>query len=107
MEKKRTQSKRNLKDTSKTELVFTESKKEPCDTCKEPKEIEIKTPLYTKEEFDIAMSLVDRRDITPDQMKWLINLNNRVLNDKKQYGCGKCHIQVIKNIKNAYKRIYG
>ena len=94
-------------DTSKnTELVFTESKKEPCDNCKEPNVVENPLPKYTKEEMDLAMTLVDRRDITPQQMQWLIGLNNRVLNDKKQYGCGKCHIQVLKNLKNAHHRLY-
>ena len=115
MEKKqRTTKSSSLKDTSKkgqiqnsknTELVFTESSKPPCDNCKEPKPVE-PLPKYTKEEMDLAMTLVDRRDITPQQMQWLIGLNNRVLNDKKQYGCGKCHIQVLKNLKNAYHRLY-
>ncbi len=52
------------------------------------------------------MELVDKIRITPQEMQWLIGLNNRVLNDKKQYGCGKCHVQVLKNLKNAYNRLY-
>lgn len=108
MEKKQRQTKKKQsKDTSKnSELVFTESKKEPCDTCKEPKEIKLELPKYTREEMDKAMTIVDRHNITPQEMQWLIGLNNRVLNDKKQYGCGKCHIQVLKNLKNAYVRLY-
>jgi hypothetical protein len=109
MEKKQTQrkSKQSIDTSKNTELVFTESKKEPCDTCKEPKVVNNPLLKYTKEEMDLAMTLVERRDITPQQMQWLIGLNNRVLNDKKQYGCGKCHIQVLKNLKNAYHRLYG
>lgn len=95
-------------DTSKNkELVFTESKKEPCDTCKEPKVVENVLPKYTKEEMDHAMTIVDKRGISPQEMQWLISLNNRVNNDKKQFGCGKCHVQVLKNLKNAYQRLYG
>ena len=106
MEKKKRQSKKTSKDLSKNEeLVFTESTKPPCENCKE-KETEIKTPLFTQEEMDKAMTIVDRFNITPEEMKWLINLNNRVNNDNKMYGCGKCHIRVIKNLKNAYQRLY-
>lgn len=106
MEEKEKKSKETLTDTSKDELVFTESKNPPCGTCKEPKEVEIKPQLYTREEMEQAMTIVDKRYISPEQMKWLINLNNRVLGDKKQYGCGKCHVQVLKNLKNAYIRLY-
>ena len=100
-------SKQSIDSSKNKELVFTESKKEPCGTCKEPKVVENVLPKYTREEMDLAMTLVERRDISAQQMQWLIGLNNRVLNDKKQYGCGKCHIQVLKNLKNAYHRLYG
>jgi hypothetical protein len=56
--------------------------------------------------MDKAMGMVDKIRITPQEMQWLIGLNNRVLNDNKQYGCGKCHVQVLKNLKNAYNRLY-
>jgi hypothetical protein len=93
--------KEKIKDTSKPELTFTE--KEPCTDCK-PKEETIKTLPYTQEELDLAMTIIGRVSQTPDEMKWLISLNNRALKDRKQYGCGKCHIQVMKNIRNLYKR---
>jgi hypothetical protein len=89
------------------ELVFTESTKEPCETCKEPKEFEVALPKYTKEEMDLAMTLVNRYNLTRKEVEWLTNLNNRVLNDKKQAGCGKCLVQVKKNLTNAYARLYG
>lgn len=93
--------KEKIKDTSKEELVFTD--KEPCTDCK-PKEETIKTLPYTQEELEMAMIMIDQPKQTVEQMKWLISLNNRALKDKKQYGCGKCHIQVMKNIRNLYKR---
>ena len=91
----------------KEELVFTESTKEPCDTCKEPKELDVKLPKYTKEEMDLAMTLVNKYSLTGQEAEWLTNLNNRVLNDKKRAGCGKCLVQVKKNLTNAYQRLYG
>jgi hypothetical protein len=93
--------KNKIKDTSKEELVFTE--KAPCTDCK-PKEETIKTLPYTQEELELAMTLINKVTQTSDEMKWLISLNNRALRDKKQYGCGKCHVQVMKNIRNLYKR---
>ena len=89
------------------ELVFTESTKEPCETCKEPKEVEVKLAKYTKEEMDLAMTLINKYHLTRQETEWLTNLNNRVLNDKKLAGCGKCLVQVKKNLTNAYKRLYG
>jgi hypothetical protein len=91
----------------KEELVFTESTKEPCETCKEAKELQVKLPKYTKEEMDLAMTMVNKFSLTRQEADWLTNLNNRVLNDKKQSGCGKCLVQVKKNLTNAYQRLYG
>ena len=78
-----------------------------CEKCKTPKEIELKMPNYTREEMDAAMLLVDKYNLTRDQQSWLVNLNNRVNKDNKRLGCGKCFTQVLKNLKNAYKRLYG
>jgi hypothetical protein len=77
-----------------------------CEKCKTPKEIELKTENYTREEMDAAMLLVDKYNLTRDQQSYLVNLNNRVNKDNKRLGCGKCFVQVIKNLKNAYKRLY-
>lgn len=91
----------------KEELVFTESTKPPCDNCKQAKEVEVKLPKYTKDEMDKAMILINKFNLTREEGDWLTNLNNRVLNDKKQFGCGKCLVQVKKNLFNAYQRLYG
>lgn len=77
-----------------------------CEKCKTPKEVELKMPNYTREEMDAAMLLVDKYSLTRDQQSWLVNLNNRVNKDNKRLGCGKCFTQVLKNLKNAYKRLY-
>ena len=89
------------------ELVFTESTKEPCEDCKEPKQVEVSLPKYTKEELERAMLLISQFRTTPQENEWLVNLNNRVNNDNKRAtGCGKCMVQVKKNIANAYRRLY-
>ena len=77
-----------------------------CEKCKTPKEVEIKTPNYTREEMDAAMLLVDKHSLTRQQQEWLVNLNNRVNKDNKRLGCGKCFVQVCRNLKNAYQRLY-
>jgi hypothetical protein len=81
--------------------------KPKCNTCKKPKQVTLDTQPFTKEEMDFAMTLVDKRGLNDQEQNWLVNLNNRVLNDNKMVGCGKCLVQVGKNLKNAYQRMYG
>lgn len=85
--------------------------KPKCKTCKKPKEVEITTELktevikpYTPEELELAMSLVLKARITLDETQFLVDFNNKVLNDNKRMGCGKCVVQVKKNIINFYNR---
>lgn len=98
--------KNKIQDTSKEELQFVPVDKEPCETCKNKKEENLSMPLYTKEEFDYVMTIIDKQNITRQQQEYIIGLNNRVLKDNKRLGCGKCWVQVVSNIKNAYKRLF-
>lgn len=100
--------KNKIEDTSKVkeELEFVPVESAPCEKCKNKKEEEVKFQNYTKQEMDLAMTLIDKHNLTREQQQWLINLNNRVLNDNKRLGCGKCFIQVGRNLKNAYNRLY-
>lgn len=98
--------KNKIQDTSKEELQFVPVDKEPCETCKNKKEETLSMPLYTKEEFDFVMTIIDKQNITRQQQEYIIGLNNRVLKDNKRLGCGKCWVQVVSNIKNAYKRLF-
>ena len=98
--------KNKIQDNSKVKLQFVPVDKEPCETCKNKKEENLSMPLYTKEEFDFAMSIIDKQGITRQQQEYIIGLNNRVLKDNKRLGCGKCWVQVVSNIKNAYKRLF-
>jgi hypothetical protein len=98
--------KNKIQDNSKQELEFVPIDKEPCQTCKDKKEEQVKFNNWTKDEMDLAMTLIDRHNLTTEQQQWLVNLNNRVLNDNKRLGCGKCFTQVLKNLRNAYNRLY-
>ena len=98
--------KNNIIDNSKQQLEFVPIDKEPCETCKNKKEENLSFPLFTKEEFDFAMTIVDKHNITREQQEFVIGLNNRALKDNKRLGCGKCWVQVVTNIKNAYHRLY-
>lgn len=81
--------------------------KKGCEKCKTPKEVELTLPNYTKEEMDAMLLIVDKQFLSRQQQEWLVNLNNRVNKDNKRLGCGKCFVQVCKNLKNAYQRLYG
>lgn len=79
--------------------------KQKCETCKKPKEVEINTLPYTMEELELAMTLVPQYGLSREQTEWLVNLNNRALKDNKTAGCGKCVVQVKKNLTNLYNRL--
>ena len=80
--------------------------KEKCTTCKD-KEVEKLDELVLTDvmiDMEIAMNLVYQSRLTPEQEEWLVQLNNRLLNDNKRRGCGKCMVQVKKNLVNYYNR---
>jgi DNA-binding transcriptional regulator LsrR (DeoR family) len=78
--------------------------KQKCEECKKPKEVEIQTEPYTMEELELAMTLLNRFGLSREEVEWLVNLNNRALKDNKRAGCGKCVVQVKKNLTNLYNR---
>ena len=85
--------------------------KPKCKTCKKPKQVEITNELktevikpYTPEELELVMSLVSLARPTIEQTQFLVDFNNRVLKDNKRIGCGKCVVQVKKNLINLYNR---
>jgi|694.fasta_scaffold95400_2 hypothetical protein len=98
-----------IEDTSKVkeELEFVPIDTPPCSTCKNKKEDNVKFQNWTKDEMDFAMTIIDKHNLTREQKQWLVNLNNRVLNDRKTLACGKCFTQVLRNLRNAYNRLYG
>ena len=78
-----------------------------CDTCKE-QELKLKDMgNYTFEELEKAYMEGNKRSYTPDEQAWFYNLYNRVFNQNKQPGCGKCFLNVRKNLTARYKHEAG
>lgn len=98
--------KRTLSEEQKLKMKLGREKKK-CVTCKKPKEVEVKLPLFTEEELIKVYELSKKYKPTPEEINYMVNFNNRALNDNKLPGCGKCIRQVVKNIQNLYKREMG
>lgn len=77
-----------------------------CESCKKPKEVELNTQNFTKEEMDRFMSIADNYKFTPEEINWIYNLYNRVYKLSAQPGCGKCQKNVIRSLKNKYNGLY-
>lgn len=86
---------------------MTDKIKKPCEKCKKPKEVELETKPYTKDEFDKVMPMLDKFGITPTEMNYIYNFYNRVFGTNKQPGCGKCFVNNAKNLRARYKELYG
>jgi hypothetical protein len=80
--------------------------KQPCQTCKEPKEMTIETRPFTKDEFDRVLPLLDKYGLTRQETDYIYNFYNRVFNEKKQPGCGKCFVNMAKRLKIKYTTLY-
>lgn len=87
----------------KEELVFIDKEKEPCETCDKKPEVQIQLPNWTFDELQNIQPLLDKYGITRDEQKYIYNLYNRIFKTNQQPGCGKCLINVIKNLKNKYR----
>jgi hypothetical protein len=81
--------------------------KTPCETCKKPKEVVMKNELYTKEEFDRIIGMLDKYGLGSVEINYIYNFYNRVFGTNKQPGCGKCFINNAKNLKARYRELYG
>ncbi len=58
---------------------------------------------YTFEELEQAHKLGDKSSYTPDEHAWFYNLYNRVFNQNKQPGCGKCFVNIRKQLSIRYQ----
>lgn len=81
--------------------------KQPCETCKKPKEITMETRPYTKEEFDRVLPILDKYGLTRQETEYVYNFYNRVFNEKRQPGCGKCFVNMAKKLKIKYNTLFG
>lgn len=77
-----------------------------CEKCKKSGEVEIKTRPYTDEEFHNIIPLLDKYNITPQERDYIYNFYNRVFGTNKVPGCGKCFVNICKNLKKKYSSLY-
>lgn len=62
---------------------------------------------YTFEELEKAYMDGNKSSYTAEEQAWFYNLYNRVFNQNKQPGCGKCFLNVRKNLTARYKQESG
>lgn len=67
-----------------------------CHTCKSKRLPKMK--LYTFEELQTFYQNRDKYHYTQEEIAEIYNLYNRVFNDNKSPGCGKCFVNVRKKL---------
>jgi len=53
---------------------------------------------FTEEELVRAFTDGNKREYTPDETAWFYNLYNRVFKANKQPGCGKCFVNIRRQL---------
>lgn len=91
-------------NTSKEELVFSDKEKD-CIECDKEKEIELSFGLSTREEWDNVMTLIKKYGLSRDEINYVYGFYNRELKQNKRPGCGKCFVNVCKNLEKRYKTL--
>jgi hypothetical protein len=76
-----------------------------CETCKNKPEVNLTPQNYSMEELKLAYEMGNRRSYTGDETAWFYNLYNRVFNQNKQPGCGKCFVNVRKALSSRYEAL--
>jgi hypothetical protein len=73
-----------------------------CEECENKiQEIELPKMRFdncTDEELTRAFMEGNRRSYTPDEVAWFYNLYNRVFKQNKQPGCGKCFVNIRRQL---------
>lgn len=62
---------------------------------------------YTFEELEAAVPMLNKPSYTGDEQAYLYNLYNRVFNQNRQPGCGKCFVNVRKKLQARYEATRG
>lgn len=90
------------KDTSKnTELVFVDKEKD-CTTCPQEKELNVSLGLTTTQEWEKVIPLTLKYGLTSQETQYIYNFYNRVFNQNKRPGCGKCFVNVCRALRNRW-----
>lgn len=86
------------------ELIFTDKNHE-CQECANKKEINIKLGMTNNDEWEKIIPILDKHNITREETQYVYNFYNRVFNTNKQPGCGKCFVNICKQLKNRWNEI--
>jgi hypothetical protein len=73
--------------------------KAECPKCKKSGNVELKTENWTFQELDDVIPLLDKYGLTREQTNYIYNLYNRIFKMNKQPGCGKCFVNIARQLK--------
>ena len=84
------------------EQIFFTDKERDCEECDKEKEVELSFGLSTREEWDKVMKLKLKYGLTRDEINYIYGFYNRELKQNKSPGCGKCFVNICKNLDKRY-----
>lgn len=89
---------------SSEELVFVDKEKD-CIECDKEKEIQITFGLSTKDEWERVMKMIDRYGLSRQEIDYIYGFYNREFKENKSPGCGKCFVNITRNLKRKWERL--
>ena len=92
----------NTDNTQTEEQLFFTDKERDCEECDKEKEVELSFGLSTREEWDKVMKLKLKYGLTRDEINYIYGFYNRELKQNKSPGCGKCFVNICKNLDKRY-----
>jgi hypothetical protein len=91
-------------EQSNEQLFFTEKDRD-CEECDKEKEVQLSFGLSTREEWDKVMKLKLKYGLTRQEMDYIYGFYNRELKQNKSPGCGKCFVNICKNLDKRYSTL--
>jgi ribonucleotide reductase alpha subunit len=91
-------------EQSNEQLFFTDKERD-CEECDKEKEVQLSFGLSTREEWDKVMILIKKYGLSRDEINYIYGFYNRELKQKKSPGCGKCFVNVCKNLEKRYSTL--
>ena len=95
---------KQTEEQSNEQLFFTDKERD-CEECDKEKEVQLSFGLSTREEWDKVMILIKKYGLSRDEINYIYGFYNRELKQKKSPGCGKCFVNVCKNLEKRYSTL--
>lgn len=89
---------------SSEELQFVDKEKN-CENCDDNKEIEITFGLSTKDEWERIIKMIDRHNLSREEIQYVYGFYNREFKENRRPGCGKCFVNISRNLKRKWDRL--